>query len=120
MDAGMDSGGQRPDGLPCFMTWNHLQISHPPPQKTVLVRVKGADGNVFHLRAMWVKRCTVPAIYEGPDTHRDREGQLWMLGGWYEDSWYSDQVRMPRGDQVTHWMPFPDDPPPVYGVDYMK
>ena len=100
------------------MTWNHLQLSHPPPQKTVLARVQGAHGDVFHIRAMWVKRCTVPAIHEGPDTHRDKDGILWMIGGWYEDTLYCGQSHLAPGDRVTHWMPFPDDPAPVYGVDY--
>jgi len=100
------------------MTWNHCELSVPPPQKTILARVKCADGDIIHIRAMWVQRRTVPAIYEGPDTHRDESGNLWMLGGWYEDAWYGDQIRLPVGDQVTHWMQFPDAPAPVYGVDY--
>lgn len=102
------------------MNWNHCQLSNPPPQKSVMVLVKTADGESLHTRAMWVNQFTVPAIHEGSDTTRDKKGQLWCVGGWYEDTLYCGQQRLPEGDRVTHWMPFPGPPPPIYGVDYLQ
>ena len=68
---------------------------------------------------MWVAWHSAPAAYECEDTCRDKDGNLWCISGWYEDTLYCGQKRLPEGDQVTHWMRFPDPPPPVYGVDYM-
>ncbi len=96
--------------------WIIPRYQLPPQQRSVLVVVQHRDGSKHRLRAIYV----APQSIRCPEHYIDADGggpDGWFVrGGWYEDGYYCEQARIP--DPVLRWMPLPDFPTEVYGIDY--